>query len=121
MKNLNSSPSAAPPASPIQVDIFDSQYSIKPTESLTEDDIRELAAYVDRLMHQASQKGTHDKLSVAIMVALNIAAEMHEEKRRYADSIRQLVQTMDEVINGGPDHDPLSAAPKVDPEYSIQG
>jgi cell division protein ZapA (FtsZ GTPase activity inhibitor) len=118
MKNLNAS--IASPSSPIKVDIFNSQYSIKPTENLTEDDIRELADHVDGMMRQVSQKGSYDKLSVAIMVALNVAAQMCEDQKRCANSIRQLVQMMDEAMDGDTNHDALRAVPTSDPKYSMQ-
>ena len=119
MKNASSCSSVVPPSSPVKVNIFNSQYSIKPSENLTEDDIRELADYVDQLMHQASQNGAHDKLSVAIMVALNIAARMCEDQKQYAHSIRQLVGRIDEAIADDTVHDTLRALPTFDPTCSI--
>jgi cell division protein ZapA (FtsZ GTPase activity inhibitor) len=119
MKNASSCSSVVPPSSPVKVNIFNSQYSIKPSENLTEDDIRELADYVDRLMHQASQSGAHDKLSIAIMVALNIAARMCEDQKQHAHSIRQLVGRIDEAIADDAVHDTLRALPTFDPTCSI--
>ena len=110
--------STTPPSSAIKVNILHYQYAIKPTNHLTEADIRKLAAYVDGVMRQASQKA-HDPLKVAIMAALNIAAQMHEEQQQYADSIRQLVQMMDEAIEGGSPPDTQGVAPTVSVEHSI--
>ena len=90
-------PTPTPEAPPIKVNIFNTQYTIKQTDNLTEDDIRALADYVDRMMRQFSQKG-YDSLSVAIMASLNIVAQMYEEQKRYAGAIRHLVQMMDEAM-----------------------
>jgi cell division protein ZapA (FtsZ GTPase activity inhibitor) len=111
MKTYNSSVDAS--FSPIKVDIFNSQYTIKPTENLSAEDIRELASYVDQMMQQVSKRGTHDKLSVAIMVALNIAAQMHEEQKRAAKSIRQLIDKLDTALSGPSDYDRLGSAPTL--------
>jgi len=117
MKASKFSPTT-PPSSPIKVNILHYQYAIKPTNHLTEADIRRLAEYVDGVMRQASQKA-HDPLKVAIMAALNIAAQMHEEQQQYADSIRQLVQMMDEAMGDKGSPDTQCAAPTVDVEHSI--
>jgi cell division protein ZapA (FtsZ GTPase activity inhibitor) len=92
MKTLDSHSS-----SPIKVNILNCHYSIKPTENLTEADIRKLVDYVNGLMNQASQKG-YDQLSVAVMVSLNLAAQMYEEQNQHANAIRQLIQMMDEAM-----------------------
>ena len=93
---LNSSASAN--FSPVKVDIFNSQYTVKPTENLSEDDIRRLAGVVDQMMHQVSQKGGHDTLSIAIMVALNIAAQMHEDQKRTERSLRRLNDKLERAL-----------------------
>ena len=74
-----------PESTSVKVEIFNNQYLIKPTDNLSEDDIRILANYVDQLMRQVSRKG-YDQISVAILVALNIAEQMYKE-RKNADSI----------------------------------
>ena len=81
----------------VKVDIFNNQYLIKPTDSLSEDDIRTLAGYVDQLMHQVSRKG-YDKLSVAILVSLNLAEQMYKERKNSSDFLHGLIQGIDEVI-----------------------
>jgi hypothetical protein len=43
-------PTPTPEAPPIKVNIFNTQYTIKQTDNLTEDDIRVLADYVDRII-----------------------------------------------------------------------
>ena len=52
----NSFSPATPSSAPIKVDIFHSQYLIQPTEHLSADDIRELAAYLDGRLHEMSRK-----------------------------------------------------------------
>ena len=81
----------------VKVDIFNNQYLIKPTDNLSEDDIRILAGYVDQLMRQVSRKG-YDKLSVAILVSLNLAEQMYKERKNSSDFLQGLIQGIDEVI-----------------------
>ena len=81
----------------VKVDIFNNQYLIKPTDNLTEDDIRTLASYVDQLMRQVSRKG-YDQLSVAILVALNLAEQMYKERKDSSDFLHGLIQGIDEVV-----------------------
>ena len=99
MKVSDSSPSTTSrSASSIKVSILNTQYKIKQSDNLTEEDIRTLAEFVDRMMQQFHQKG-HDSISVATMAALNIAAQMYGEQRRCADTIRQLTQILDEAMD----------------------
>ena len=81
----------------VKVDIFNNQYLVKLTDNLTEDDIRVLASYVDKLMRQVSRKG-YDQLSVAILVALNLAEQMYKERKSSSDFLNGLIQGIDEVI-----------------------
>ena len=81
----------------VKVDIFNYQYVIKPTDNLSEDDIRVLASYVDKLMRQVSRKG-YDQLSVAILVALNLAEQMYKEQKNFSDFLHSLIQGIDEVV-----------------------
>ena len=81
----------------VKVDIFNNQYVIKPTDNLSEDDIRVLASYVDKLMRQVSRKG-YDQLSVAILVALNLAEQMYKEQKNFSDFLHDLIQGIDEVV-----------------------
>ncbi len=105
MKASDSSPSTtSASASSIKVSILNTQYTIKQTDNLTEDDVRALAEYVDRMMQHFRQKG-HNDISVATMAALNIAAQMYGEQRRSADTILHLTQVIDEAMdnNAAPD------------------
>ena len=81
----------------VKVDIFNNQYLIKPTDNLSEDDIRTLAKYVDQLMREVSRKG-YDQLSVAILVALNLAEQMYKERKNSSDFLNGLIQGIDEAI-----------------------
>ena len=81
----------------VTVDIFNNQYLIKPTDNLTEDDIRTLASYVDQMMRQVSRKG-YDQLTVAILVALNLAEQMYKERKDSSDFLQDLIQGIDEVV-----------------------
>ena len=81
----------------VKVDIFNNQYAIKPTDNLSEDDIRVLASYVDKLMRQVSRKG-YDQLSVAILVALNLAEQMYKEQKNFSEFLHGLIQGIDEVV-----------------------
>ena len=82
----------------VKVDIFNNQYLIKLTDNLTEDDIRTLASYVDKLMRQVSRKG-YDQLTVAILVALNLAEQMYKERKDSSDLLHGLIQGIDKVVD----------------------
>ena len=86
-----------PESASVKIDIFNNQYLIKPTDNLSEDDIRTLANQVDQLMRQVSRKG-YDQLSVAILVALNLAEQMHKERKSASDLVHRLIQGLDEVM-----------------------
>jgi cell division protein ZapA (FtsZ GTPase activity inhibitor) len=115
MKNFN-------PES-IKVEIFNTQYSIKPTEELTEEDIRELAMHVDQMMRQMSERMSslgYDKHDIAILVALNIASQMHKEQKRYEQYILQLVQMMDDASEEESHSDSPHASSPFDIEHLTQ-
>ena len=81
----------------IRVDIFNNQYLIKTTDNLTEEDIRTLASCVDQLMRQISRKG-YDQLTAAILVALNLAEQMYDERKTSSNFLHRLIQDIDEAI-----------------------
>ena len=95
-----------PPSAPIKVDIFHSQYLIQPTEHLTVDEIRELAAYVDGRLHEMSRKTSRDKFDIAIMVALQIAAQMCEDQKRFQQLIRHMIEELEKAVEGKSVPDP---------------
>ena len=82
---------------PITVEIFGGQYTIRPTDNLTEDDIRALANYVDQMVRQTSEMG-YDRHNSTILAALNIAFQLHGERKQLNDRIHQLVQVINVVI-----------------------
>ena len=100
MNMENSFSPKSPSSAPIKVDIFHSQYLIQPTEHLPADDIRELAAYVDGRLHEMSRKTSRDKFDIAIMVALQIAAQMCEDQKRFQQSIHRMIEELEKAVEG---------------------
>ena len=104
----------------IIVEIFGDQYPIKPTDNLTEDDIYELANYVDQMMRHTSEMG-YDRHQATILAALNIAFQLHGERKQLNDRIHQLVQVIneivgeEEVVKEEPENDTTSNSPVSDP------
>ena len=98
MSIQNSFSTGTPTSAPIKVDIFHSQYLIQPTEHLRADDIRELAAYVDGRLHEMSRKTSRDKFDIAIMVALQIAAQMCEDQKRFQQSIHRMIEELEKAV-----------------------
>ena len=98
MNMENSFSPTTPAAAPIKVDIFHSQYLIQPTEHLQAEEIRELAAYVDGRLHEMSRKTSRDKFDIAIMVALQIAAQMCEDQKRFQHSIRHMIEDLEKAV-----------------------
>ncbi len=96
----NSFSPTTPPSAPIKVDVFHSQYLIQPTEHLQAEEIRELAAYVDARLHDMSRKTSRDKFDIAIMVALQIAAQMCEDQKRFQQSIRHMIDELEKAVEG---------------------
>ena len=94
----NSFSPTTPSSAPIKVDIFHSQYLIQPTEHLQAEEIRELAAYVDGRLHEMSRKTSRDKFDIAIMVALQIAAQMCEDQKRFQQSIHRLIEELEKAV-----------------------
>jgi cell division protein ZapA len=69
------------PENLIRVEIFDHFYQIR--AGVEEEYLQQLAAYVDGKMHEVSQSlKTVDNLKIAVMAALNIADELHQEKEK---------------------------------------
>ena len=94
----NSFSPGTPSSTPVKVDVFHSQYLIQPTEHLPEEDIRELAAYVDRRLHEMSRKTSREKFDIAIMVALQIAAQMCEDQKRFQQSIHHMIEELEKAV-----------------------
>lgn len=74
---------------PIEVEIFGQPFTL--TSDDEEEDVREVAAYVDQKMQQvATTTKTVATLRVAILAALNIADEYHKARRREEEMCRQV-------------------------------
>jgi len=84
----------------MKISIYGDSFSIKqPQDADEEDYIRQLAAYVDKVMNQVRQKtGIVSVANVAVMAALNIAKEMHDERQRYAETVQELIKALEETI-----------------------
>ncbi len=67
----------------VNVTIFGNEYRVR--GEANEDEIREIARYVDGLMRDISMSGRHaSEARVAILAAFNIAAELYHVKRSEA-------------------------------------
>lgn len=102
------------------VHILGHEYKIRSTES--GEFVREVALYVDELMHQISSKmSTGTPTQVAVLAALNIAEELFrlrrggtataEESAEVDERLSALVSRVDEIIRGVREDDaPLETA-----------
>lgn len=74
------------PAETVKVTIFNQTYNLRSAGGA--EHVREIASLVDERMKQiAAQLNTHDIAKIAILVALNIADEMHSLKAQFAAGI----------------------------------
>jgi len=84
----------------IRVSIFGRDYSVKGGSD--DDYIRTLAAHVDSIMRDVSDKtGVPSPGRVAILAALNIADELFEERRNFRDFVTELAQDLEEAMSSG--------------------
>ena len=82
----------------IRVSIFGREYNIRGGSD--EEYVRELAAYVDSVMKDISDKaGTLSSGRIAILAALNIADEMKKERQRLEERIDELVQKLADAMD----------------------
>ena len=93
---------ARPPANTIDVTIFNTPYSLSPLPTSQGPDIRELAAYVDAKMKDASERAAVvSSAKVAVLAALDIAHELFE-LRGSTDTantqIGHIIRTIDETL-----------------------
>ena len=64
----------------VTVKIFGNEYRVRGDGG--EDEIRDIARYVDSLMRDISVSGRHSsETRIAILAAFNIAAELHQQRR----------------------------------------
>ncbi|WP_263410214.1 cell division protein ZapA [Terriglobus tenax] len=76
---------------PVSVDIFGQIYNLRGTDPAY---IERLAAAVDAKMRAVASHGaTVDSLRVAVLAALNIADEMEQTRRRYAELAGSVEET----------------------------
>ena len=47
-----------------------------------------------------SQKTSRDKFDIAIMVALQIAAQMCEDQKRFQQSIHRMIEELEKAVEG---------------------
>jgi cell division protein ZapA len=82
----------SPDVRTISVHILGHEYKVRSTED--GDFVRDVALYVDELMHQISSKMTAGTPSqIAVLAALNIAEELFRERRNSGSSDVQEVET----------------------------
>ena len=82
----------------MKVSIFGKEYEVKGVQD--EEYIRMLAEYVDKIMHTIAIKtGIISLERIAILTALNIADEMHKERRLLEENILKLEQELKEALN----------------------
>lgn len=82
----------------IKVSVFGKEYEVKGVQD--EEYIRMLAEYVDKMMHTIAIKtGIISLERIAILTALNIADEMHKERRLFEENILKLEQELQDVIS----------------------
>lgn len=91
---------------PVPVTIFGQPYTLRTEEKSSY--VESLAEYVDRKMHEvADLTRTADTAKIAILAALNIADDLHKQRRDSADVARDVSQRakrieslFDEVLAG---------------------
>ena len=92
----------------VKVRIFGQDYSIR--ASTNEDYIKEVAAYVDRKMHEV-QKSVPSSLNaskIAILAAMNISDELFAERRgeysfkgEVESKIKSIIERIEEITDWG--------------------
>lgn len=105
-------------AKTLTVHILGHEYKIRSTED--GDFVREVALYVDEMMHQiATKMTTGTPTQVAVLAALNIAEELYRERRNgfgnidpneVNERLGALARRVDEIINEAQDAEALSTS-----------
>jgi cell division protein ZapA len=82
----------------VKVTIYGKEYEIKGTQD--DEYVQMLADYVDSNMHSIAEK-TQIIASerIAILTALNIADEMHKQRRLFEENILRLEKELQEALN----------------------
>jgi cell division protein ZapA len=82
----------------IKVSIFGKEYEVRGNQD--EEYIKTLAEYVDTIMHTIAIKtGIISLERIAILAALNIADDMHKERRLFEENILKLEKELQEALN----------------------
>lgn len=81
----------------VQIKIRGRTYNVRGDES--GDDIKAVAEDLDHRMEQlASQIRTSDDYTIAVMVALNLASELHRSRREFAERLGELDREAAKVV-----------------------
>ncbi|MGB9594811.1 MAG: cell division protein ZapA [Candidatus Poribacteria bacterium] len=81
----------------VKVTIYGKEYEIKGNQD--EEYIHKLADYVDSIMHNIAEKTqilAFDR--IAILTALNIADEMHRQRKLFEENITRLERELQEAL-----------------------
>jgi cell division protein ZapA len=82
----------------IKVSIFGKEYEVRGNQD--EEYIKTLAEYVDTIMHTIAIKtGIISLERIAILTALNIADDMHKDRRLFEENILKLEKELQEALN----------------------
>jgi cell division protein ZapA (FtsZ GTPase activity inhibitor) len=83
----------------VDVEIYDQKYSILLKMSLSDNEVRELAAEIDgRMRDIAAQTNTPDSLKVAVLTALHLAQEYRELRDRCEQKTEDLSRALEAVL-----------------------
>ncbi len=83
---------------PIRFVILGTPYTIKPTEDLTSDNIKELVEYVKSLVESYLRKG-FDEQRVPLLVAFHIADEKRRLQEKYELPLYRIVERLQFAID----------------------
>ena len=82
----------------IKILIYGKEYEVRGNQD--EEYIKMLAEYVDSIMNKIAIKtGSISQERVAILTALNIADEMHKDRRLFEENIMKLEKELQEVLS----------------------
>ena len=87
--------------SSVKVEIYGAQYTLKADDS-DEEKVRRLARIVDDMMKQIRRRTGYDSpTNLAILAALNIAAQLYESRQRFERVVRKLIDDLDDALKEG--------------------
>lgn len=83
----------------VDVEIYDQRYSIVLKSSLSESEVRKVAADVDERMRDIARQGnTADSLKVAVLTALHLAQEYRELQRSCEEKSDEWSRALEQVL-----------------------